>query len=585
MPEVPYKPYPDVAPTAPGTPELHPSVPSAAFGTNIADAVRSLGGDLDKVGGELFQRAMALQDLDNRAAADQAMMKFIESAGQEDARFRSVMGNDAQKGLPEYQKNIENLRALHGQGLNAAALRLYNSESRGQAARISVSGALHAGDQFKQYQIDNAKSGVNVASRQVTIGNYDPANFDQSVKAAAIAAGQEAILKGHASDDPYGQDLTRKAVSQVTLNQLNTITRNDPVKGSEFYEKYKDNFYGPDVSLAEAKVIGQNQAVRSANIADKAFSEAFDPNTGKRLKSVEQQITEANKLIDDKFDGNAALKTHVTNALRLRNIQHEQITKLDEQTSLQNLRNLMIDKDIHTEQELRTIPEAREILDGLQRQDKRFSVEAYRQSVIDKTFKEANDEVYNNTLMLSTTDHDKFLDMDFGKLNISLAQMRQLEQHRTNMLKGQPPQDNAAFNKALSIMRNSHRGELSSLGILDRSTQNKDEWNSYAGALYSAVSAWRQTHNRPPSEQEIIDTVGPAVIKSVAVPGWFGRTNQIPRYKLQETDDTLGYKSAREAWQKQFPMGTDEEYERDFNNIMYKKLFSVMEKGPKKPSP
>ena len=87
------------------TPEFHVDAPAAAFGTNVAQAVQGLGEVQEGAGKEMFQRALAFQDLTNHATARGAALKTTQEQAQLWGDFDSKGGMQAgPDALKDFQK-------------------------------------------------------------------------------------------------------------------------------------------------------------------------------------------------------------------------------------------------------------------------------------------------------------------------------------------------------------------------------------------------------------------------------------------------------------------------------------------------
>ncbi len=81
MAQVPYTGVPSQTLADIPTPEMNPRVPGAAFGGEVAQAVQGLGKTTEHAGDEIFNRAIALQNLQNEAEATEADAKYMIQAG------------------------------------------------------------------------------------------------------------------------------------------------------------------------------------------------------------------------------------------------------------------------------------------------------------------------------------------------------------------------------------------------------------------------------------------------------------------------------------------------------------------------
>ena len=105
--EVPYSGAPSVAPENNSTPYLNINVPAAAFGADTARAIQGVGGKLEHVGEELFNRAVAMQQLEEAANANAGVAATSTRYGDLMVGFRSKEGKNASDALPQFQKDLD----------------------------------------------------------------------------------------------------------------------------------------------------------------------------------------------------------------------------------------------------------------------------------------------------------------------------------------------------------------------------------------------------------------------------------------------------------------------------------------------
>ena len=182
MAQVPYTGAPTVTPEQSGTPYEHIDTPLAAFGGATAEATQRLGGAIDKTGNELYARAIAMQQLNQRAEAAEAVAKFTTAMGEKYANYRSLEGNAAVKGYQPYIDDLNSTRESIGNGLTSEyARKTYLQESRSIQARSVFSAAAHMGDQNKKFIV-----GAQTAKIQSFIDGSANSPADENSYRAAI---------------------------------------------------------------------------------------------------------------------------------------------------------------------------------------------------------------------------------------------------------------------------------------------------------------------------------------------------------------------------------------------------------------
>ncbi len=572
MPQVPYSPVPDVRPSGQGAPALNVSTPGAAFGTNVAEAIKGVGGELDKVGGEIFQRAMALQDLNNRTQADQASSTFVEQMGLKHAEFAALQGEDAVKALPDHMKDIHELRDQVGEGLNPMAKKLYDTETRNQAARTIFNAAGHAATQNKQWMISNADAQIKVDSKTVSDNPDDDKLYEQQLAKAKGNSIYLASLHGFGADSPYADLKEKESVSQVTLFRILSKAKSEPAAAMDMYQKLKGNLTGPDLLHAETAVMGQNRSVGSANMAQTVFASMYDEN-GKQIKS----LTEAEKEVRDKATEfspkDPILANNAVRTLRTLTTQKFQAEKIGDWESGQQIREIIQQHpEITTEQQLRTLPEARAVLDGLNHKGRGIDAPKMIHNYINSRFEEVNEENFYKLKSLAQHDRNAFLDIqDFADRNevgpLNVKQVDQLNEYRKKLIRN--PDDDPHLRNALNWMRGEHGAELQALGIYGRDKNNPDDYDKYSGAMLQAIDAWKTENKRAPGFKDIVNEIGPQVIKQNTTKGWFGMTNQTPTFKMEPPADFI------DKVRKKFPGRSEEDLKKDYIGYIFQKMFGA----------
>lgn len=290
MPQVPYQPIPDVSAQATPTPSLRVEASGAAFGTTVASAVEGVGGQLDKVGNELFTRAMAMQDLQNRTQADELYSRFTTEVGLKQGAFDAKQGKDAALGLDPHLKDLSDTRTQYsGYAQNPMVQKLFDSESRGLLARTTLSSASHAGTQNKVWQVKTADATMDANTATVRV---DPSNdqayqdaYDKipalvATKAGALGMGQEEI-----AHEIYKQR------SVLTGQRIEELSRTDPVRARQMLDDPQTKLEYTDWKRADAQTHTQLVQTGSRVAADK-IAQGWDPRMDQAAINRTQGVQE-----------------------------------------------------------------------------------------------------------------------------------------------------------------------------------------------------------------------------------------------------------------------------------------------------
>ncbi len=194
---VPYTGAPQVAPEDRPVPYTQLNVPGAAFGLGKAEATQQLGGAFKEAGGEIYARAVAMQELNEQAKANEAVANAQQEQMKGYLDFTQKRGADAgPEAYNEFIGNMNDIRSrIRGTLSSPYSQRLYDNESRNATNRIIFSGGIHAKDQLRQYSQGALQAGIGTAQRAVGINPEDEASFQSGLgtveeKAKAFAAGE-----------------------------------------------------------------------------------------------------------------------------------------------------------------------------------------------------------------------------------------------------------------------------------------------------------------------------------------------------------------------------------------------------------
>src|SRR5262245_27102068 len=136
MPQVPYNPVPSVEPDTSGTRGISINAPGIAFGETVAAAIGHLGQTIEHAEGKVWNRAVALHELQNESEARQADANYMEQAAKLHADYSSLRGEAAVKGLDGHIKDLKDVRVQIRDGLSTdSAKKKFDSQSMGFLGR------------------------------------------------------------------------------------------------------------------------------------------------------------------------------------------------------------------------------------------------------------------------------------------------------------------------------------------------------------------------------------------------------------------------------------------------------------------
>lgn len=534
MPQVPYTGVQQVAPQLDPTPRYSVDATPAAFGVNVAQAIEGMGKTLDGAGNEIFQRGIAMQDLNNHAEAQEATAKFMEAAGDIHAKLGAMQGKDAVDYYANgFKTDLEAARKGIRDGLsNDMVSKMYDADSLGTVGRTMFNGAGIAASANKAYAINSVESEIKNQTDLAATSNNPTDVAAAKVKIANLAA-QRGVLKGQ---DPESVDEATKTInSSLDFNVIKQTARTQPIRAGEILEERRGSMTAADFDRAQTVVDNANRAVGSVNIAQMVINNHIGDD-GKPDTSFENMQKEAEGLAAKQSPNDALMVKHTTDALK--GLYNQKIYA-DKQFKWENSQTIdsAIQNGVTDIQQLRASdPKVADAIDNLPKSEQLKipgRINAYNA---------ARDKVANQTSLtqlmgLRNNDVEAFLNTDPTDPKLHLSQPQQREVMGWQQKDKQNQNGDPRVNRALSWLRDARGGELAALGVFHRDSKNPEDYDHMTGTLQSALDLWQQAHGKPAEYKDVVDTIGPQIIQSRAVPGaWWGSNNE-PFFKPDTNSD------------------------------------------------
>lgn len=245
MPQIPYTGVPDVQPS--NIPMESGATPQA-FGVNIGDAISRLGETGNKVGNELFSRAIALQHVQNENAANTAALDTLVANGKANDEFLLKQGDVPQQTVDEHVQKLRDTVMQGGQSLTPDGRVMYNQMTQRRLGYDIETAYKHSATQLKTYSV-----GVTMATGDAQIDNMvrdartNPERLDQDFNDFRKSVNDEASLLDLHRDSEGNltpqlqrklQDRYTKAVDAVAVSMVNG---GNPKSAINFLNAHKDD--------------------------------------------------------------------------------------------------------------------------------------------------------------------------------------------------------------------------------------------------------------------------------------------------------------------------------------------------------
>lgn len=511
MPKVPYNPVPSVEPQAIPTPNVSINTPPAAFGANVAQAFEGLGKVAEHAGNEIWSRAIALQELNNRTEADAAATDYSIKAGKAHAEFSALQGKSAVDALDPYYTSLQKQREDVRKTLsNPMAQKLFDSESRGVMARTMFNAAGHAASENKRWVAGTSQARIDQTYEMVL---HDPSTLD-----AGLRTIEEQIRGTQAGIAGWSREKTDlevdKAKSKLLTSMITGVTRSEPNKGAALLEKYRDQLHGDDLNKLDNTVRVQQRAVESVNIGNNTY----DDNVGTDDKpgmTLAQMQTEARARAEKLNPNDPILAQHAVSALQARWNQQQHADRVELIQNKDTVQSGIEQLGPRTMQQLMTDPKVAAAIDRLPA--------AERNKIPNQinTWNRAHDtqtrmETYNKLVGMANNNIVGFIDEDImSHKDLSQPDMKKLMKIQDD-LKKNPTRDPRVF-QAMSQLRGQYGSLMRELKVFN-STDDKGEFDKFTGALSGALTAWVDVHKKPPTSDEIRNAIAPQLFKEVTEP-------------------------------------------------------------------
>lgn len=541
MPQVPYSPIPDVNPTSGGPGGISVSTPIEAFGGATAKAVQGLGAELGHVGDEIFKRAIAVQQLNNEADANNASTDYMIQAGQLHAQYGALQGQEAVTAYPKYVKDLSEARDnVRGNLTNPMAQKMYDSESRSMMARTIFNGAGHAATQQRESVLSAASAKQELLVKNVEDNPDDERSFDAALAENHQSAEQRAALMPGGSSPERVDLLTKQGDSTIAYRRIVAVARNQPNKAAELLKDYKDRglLFGNQFEQAQAKVQSFTHTVGMDTLATDVLALNTKPDGSFTKPFVEMQ-QEAKERAEKLYPDDPTIGTAAATMFDKQYNQRAWAKGKDDQQTAATLNDQIVKGTTNVNllpQELVSRMTPKQIKD----------YPAMANSYLRSQDALTNRDAYTSLLGTYNNNNAKFMDTNLmtypglSKSNIDFF-LKLQRQSST----GDP-----RVKRAMDWIRGRDGATLVNLfGSTGQTTDNREDYNRFVGTLHDAIQAHQETYGKAPTEKEVTQEIFPSVISEVTQPGFWsiggvGTTNKVPFYKADIPD------AVREAVQK-----------------------------------
>ncbi len=580
MAQAPYVPFDTATPYMRPTPGLRIQTPGAAFGENVGAALQSLGGSVEKDGNELFQRAVALQELSNENDAREAQTNFVNKIAPMQADFDSLTGKASRDALQPHLEQLNQTRLEQRAQLKTPiAQKLFDQDSLPFYQRNVFASSARAGQQYKDFTVQTYHAQADLAIRDVE-DHPDDLTFAKHQAAVTQAVTDATTLQyGVGEDSPIVKDAVLKAQQALLASKIKGIAHTDPDRATAMLEQNKDKL-GDQYDALQSLVETRGNAVASANIVSGVIGTHLDPKDGSYDATAKQMQDEARTKAAELYPNNKLLQTEVVNALDHRMYMDTIARRNDAIDLSQSMRQLLGQHpEVINKQDFLALPGADKIVGKMTPADRK-SLDQTIYNIQSKDFKEAWKINQVNANGLSNNNVQSFLEQDFNKWELDPAVRAEMQQKQIALAKN-PTQDPRVGN-AMSIIRTAFSTQLDAMGVDPKQKSDpQSNYNHFTGSLQEALQEWQQDHGKPAKYEDIIGPIFKQLQTQTMAHHWYGLDSQDYGYKKyvkptmeqipQDFRDTVVNEAAKKG--KLTP--TDSEIYRYYLREEYIKLFGA----------
>lgn len=309
------------------------------FGAQVGGAVSKAGATAEQFGNQLNDLAIKTQGMVNETLATNAEADYLAKSGQKTGEFRSLTGLEAAQALPQYTKDIQDLRTQMRQSLPAGANRAFDLLTVRHEGYSLNDANIYVAGQTKKAQQDAGLNLVNASA--IAAGMPDIANNDQrfdehlgSIKYGVQmqmddATGPGTGLKEHPEtgaidfdqEAPEGkaakanyENAVNYATGLAWQNRLNTISNHDPAAAASMYEKWKDRIPPEAQVRIESSLAPKLTNAQTAGIVGTTLNDAAAAHRDTLLNPPAKTSDVADAIHMQESRGRATSKTSVDGA-------------------------------------------------------------------------------------------------------------------------------------------------------------------------------------------------------------------------------------------------------------------------------
>lgn len=572
MPTVPGL-LPSVAPSEAGTPSVRVSADAAAFGGVVGQGLAHLGEGIGHASNEIWNRAVALQQLRNESEAKEADALYMMQSGKLHAEFSSLQGKAAVAAFPKYQQDLQEKRLEIRRSLSTEqSQKMYDSSALAFMGRNIFNGAGHAAQQNKVYAAGASQSRLDQI-KDYTLHNPDD---EDAYERAKIQIRNEvhttqAPIKGWGSEQI--DEAIKKDISSLTALRIQGTARIAPFQAKEMLETYRDSLRFDDLERAEKLVQSQMRTTGARMLSD---AENTPPKGGWKdgkepplQDRIDRAVAKADQIApDDKMFSDFVRDRVIADFNRGKAVKRD--FELANRNTVEGaLMGGVGGKIPTTVEELRTLdPKVDKAWTDLDEIHQRSYMKALAANAKgDTAWGPESLKRYQALKGMSNADPAEFMGVDVvsEKMpNRARLELINLQQKLKNQVEGDP-----RITRALQQLR-------PMLGAAKISvSEDKEKYYQFTGGLQDALDQFQHEHKKQPSSKELQEIGARLLQEQIDPEKWsFGiLTRKTPLIQMQPSNEFIEAAKADPRWAGSGIEPTTEMIQREYTRRRYQELY------------
>jgi peptidoglycan L-alanyl-D-glutamate endopeptidase CwlK len=295
MAKIPYQPWSTEQPIASsGATGFNVRATEDAFGTNVANAIAHAGTMVEGAGNELFNRAVAMKQLDNEAEARQITNDAELNLANIRVGYNNKQGEAAKSGFNDYQTAVKGVyEGAKARASNQAVARMVDGQTASAMRSSIFAGATHAATEGKKWQMQTLTNKFeNYKNRLLS----DPDNenlWNEASAGTAKIIGELSDFQGEPpASDNRKHDLAA-AMSDLHSTRIKGVSAKEPERAAKMLEDNKQFILGQDVDKVDKLVTDRLQtqiAARYSHALNSGFQSYMRPEWMLRFNGVDERL-------------------------------------------------------------------------------------------------------------------------------------------------------------------------------------------------------------------------------------------------------------------------------------------------------